>query len=737
MNMNMKKKLTLLLSSLCLLGLGNAQDNQVAVRQYPFQNPALSLDARIDDVVSRLSLDEKILQMMNDAPAVDRLGIPAYNWWSEGAHGVARFGNVTVFPQPIAMAATFDPALTEKIASAIGDEARAKFNAAVKNNNRTQYGGLTFWAPNINIFRDPRWGRGMETWGEDPFLTGTMGAAFVRGLQGDDPRFLKAAACAKHYAVHSGPEGKRHVFDAEPSKKDFFETYLPAFRMLVQDAHVEAIMCAYNRTYSEPCCGSKYMLTDILRDKWGFRGHIVTDCDAVQDIYESQHLAKDAAEASAMAVKAGVNLNCGNSFKSLKEAVERGLIAEADIDKNLKILFRTRFKLGLLDPQDAVPFNKIGAEVVNSPKHRQLAYQSALESIVLLKNNGVLPLKNTVKQLFLVGPNAADVDVMLGNYNGVSSSIITIMEGLAGKVSQGTRFEYRKGFLLDQDNKNPINYAQYEANGAEVTIVAMGISPLFEGEEGESLLSSVKSDRVDLEIPKCQIDFLKKIRENRTKPLIAVITGGSPLNLAEVMNIADAVLFVWYPGEEGGNAIADVILGNASPSGKLPITFPKSVSQLPPYEDYGMKGRTYRYMEQEPLFPFGFGLSYAKFEFSDIKVDQKEITASGSVHVSATVANKGAVESDEVVQLYLTQQIAGLQCPLYSLKGFTRVHLKAGESTKVDFTLNAEKLMVVNNDGEQMLVPGKVTITIADAAPSQRAADLGAATPVKTVVEIK
>jgi beta-glucosidase len=327
--------------------------------------------------------------------------------------------------------------------------------------------------------------------------------------------------------------------------------------------------------------------------------------------------------------------------------------------------------------------------------------------------------------------------VMLGNYNGVSSSIITIMEGLAGKVSQGTRFEYRKGFLLDQDNKNPINYAQYEANGAEVTIVAMGISPLFEGEEGESLLSSVKSDRVDLEIPKCQIDFLKKIREKRTKPLIAVITGGSPLNLAEVMNIADAVLFVWYPGEEGGNAIADVILGNASPSGKLPITFPKSVSQLPPYEDYGMKGRTYRYMEQEPLFPFGFGLSYAKFEFSDIKVDQKEITASGSVHVSATVANKGAVASDEVVQLYLTQQIAGLQCPLYSLKGFTRVHLKAGESTKVDFTLNAEKLMVVNNDGEQMLVPGKVTITIADAAPSQRAADLGAATPVKTVVEIK
>ena len=713
------------------------QEQKKSTYRYPFQDPSLDIEKRLDDLMPRMTLDEKILQMMSDAPAIDSLGIPAYNWWSEGAHGVARFGNVSVFPQPIAMAATFDEELVQQISSAIGDEARAKFNAAVKNNNRTQYGGLTFWAPNINIFRDPRWGRGMETWGEDPYLTGTLGSAFVKGLQGNDPKYLKAAACAKHYAVHSGPEGLRHVFNAEPTKKDFFETYLAAFKMLVEDAKVEAVMCAYNRTYSEPCCGSKYMLTDILRGMWGFKGHIVTDCDATDDIFRTHKVAKDAAEASAMSVKSGVNVNCGAAFKGLKEAVTRGLITEKEIDDNLRILFRTRFKLGLLDPQDAVPFNKIGSDVINCEKHRKLAYEGALKSIVLLKNNGALPLKSDLKNLFLVGPTAADIDVMLGNYNGVSSSVVTILEGITGRISQGTRFEYRKGFLIGRPNLNSINYTFWESQNSEVTIVSMGISPLFEGEEGESLLSSDKSDRKDIEIPKCQIDFLKELRSKRTKPIIVVVTGGSPLNLSEVMENADAVLFAWYPGEEGGNAVADLIFGNACPSGKLPVTFPKSVSQLPKYEDYSMKGRTYRYMEQDPLYPFGFGLSYTKFEYSNITVDKNTVTKNDSLVVSATITNKGSVESDEVIQLYVTQKIDGLECPAFSLKGYKRVHLKAGEVKQVSFVLTPAKLMIINNDGDSQLVPGKATITVAGSCPVKRAVELGAATPVQCEVEIK
>ncbi len=539
----------------------------------PWTNPSLPLDFRVNDLISRLTPEEKVYQMMNSTPAIPRLHIPAYDWWNEALHGVARSGVATIFPQPIGMAATFDDSLVHQVANAISDEARAMYNASVSKDYRNRFSGLTFWTPNINIFRDPRWGRGQETYGEDPYLTSRMGVALVRGFQGDDPRYLKVAACAKHFAVHSGPERLRHQFDAEVSMHDLWDTYLPAFHALV-NAKVEAVMCAYNRTNGEACCSNTYLLDDVLRNQWGFRGHIVSDCDAIADIYEGHHLVNSKAGAAALALQRGVNLNCGDTYLSLPDAEKQGLISQAQMDSSLAILLRTRFRLGLFDPTGSNPYDRIPESVINSAEHRALARKVAEKSIVLLSNKGVLPLSDGLKQYFLTGPNATSVDILLGNYYGVNSRLVTILEGLAGHVQPGSQLTYNQGVLLDRSNVNPIDWASGNAKGADATICVMGITGLLEGEEGESLASPTKGDRLDYNLPAAQIEYLKKLKAGNSHPVIAVVTGGSPMNLAEVQEIADAVLLVWYPGEEGGNAVADVVFGKVSPSGKLPVTFP-------------------------------------------------------------------------------------------------------------------------------------------------------------------
>jgi beta-glucosidase len=683
-----------------------------------------------------MTLEEKVSEMISSAAPIKRLQVPAYDWWSEALHGVARSGTATIFPEPIGMAATFDDSLLHQVGTAISDEARAMYNAAVAEGYRNRFGGLTFWTPNINIFRDPRWGRGQETYGEDPYLTAHMGVALIRGLQGDDPHYLKVAACAKHFAVHSGPEKLRHVFNAQVSPHDLWDTYLPAFQAMVMDAHVEAVMCAYNRTNDEACCGNTYLLQDVLRDHWGFKGHIVTDCDALEDIYKGHQLVADKEHAAALALKRGVNLNCGDTYLALTQAVKDGLVTESELDSSLAILLTTRFKLGLFDPGARNPYNHIPVSVINSPEHRALARSMAQKSLVLLKNNGVLPLKDNLSKYYLTGPNAAATDVLMGNYYGVNGNLVTILEGLASHIRPGSQMQYKQGVLLDRDNINPIDWTTGDAHNADATIVVLGISGLLEGEEGESIASPSAGDRLDYNIPGNQVDFLRKLKNGNSHPVIAVITGGSPMNLAEVQDIADAVLLVWYPGEEGGNAVADVLFGKVSPSGKLPVTFPKSLDQLPAYTDYSMKGRTYRYMDAEPLYPFGFGLSYTTFRYSDMELPAT-LHKGRPLQVTVTVSNTGRVRSDEVVELYLTHQGAGMESPLYALKGFHRINLAPGEQKRVRFTLTPAQLSLVDADGRLVQPTDKLTISVGGSLPSERSKALGAPAPVVRTIAVQ
>lgn len=696
-----------------------------------YLDPETDIDIRVKDLISQLTLEEKVSQMTNDAAAIERLNIPPYNYWNEALHGVGRSGKATVFPQAIGLAATFDEDLIFRISDAISDEARAKYNAFKSVGNHNQYAGLTFWTPNINIFRDPRWGRGQETYGEDPYLTSILGTAFVKGLQGEHPVYLKTAACAKHYAVHSGPEKLRHEFDAVIGKKDLYETYLPAFKALV-DAGVESIMCAYNSTNGEPCCANKYLLTDVLLGQWNFKGHILTDCGALVDFYsENGHgTVKTRTEAAALSLKNNVSLNCGSVYRNLTEAVEKGMVDEKEIDKMLFPVLKTRFKLGLFDPSGINPYDTIPFEVVNSKKHRELAYEAAVKSVVLLKNNGVLPLKSNLNFYYIVGPNAASIDALLGNYYGVNANMVTFLEGITDRVSPGSQVQYSPGTTLDKPNVNPIDWSSGSARWADATIVVMGLTRHIEGEEGESISSPYFGDRLDYNIPQNQIDYLRKIRGDHNNPVIAVITGGCPMNLTEVQEMADAVLFVWYPGEEGGNAVADIIFGNTSPSGRLPITFPKSLDQLPAYEDYNMQGRTYRYMTEEPMYPFGYGLSYSTFEYGAIKVSDKTIRKGENVEVSCPVTNTGNFPGEEVVQLYITDKEASVAVPLYSLKGIKRILLKPGESKEVSFEINTEMLQIIDEEGNSKLEKGEFTVYISGSLPSKRSADLGASEPV-------
>ena len=695
------------------------------------QDRMRQLEQKAHDMISQMTLEEKISQLMNETPGIPRMGIEPYDWWNEGLHGVGRDGRATVFPQPIGLGATFDPTLIQQVGDVIATEGRAKYEVARKNKNYARYTGLTFWSPNINIFRDPRWGRGMETYGEDPYLTGVLGTAYVKGMQGDDPVYLKVAACGKHYAVHSGPEGTRHSANVEPSKRDLWETYLPAFRMLVQEGKVETIMGAYNRVYGESCSGSKFLLTDVLRKKWGFKGHIVSDCGAVTDIYAGHKIAKTEAEACAIAIKAGLNVECGNTFRAMKEAIDQQLLTEQDLDNALFPLMMTRLKLGILQPDADCPYNHISESVICNEQHIELSKQAATESMVLLKNDGVLPINKDIHTLFVTGAGAADAFWLMGNYFGISNRYCTYLQGIVSKVSNGTAVNYRPGVLESTPTRNTINWAVDEAAGAEVTVIVMGNNGNLEGEEGEAI-DSESGDRTSIGIPESQMKFLRDIRALKKSGIVVVLTGGSPVDMREISQLADAVVMAWYPGQEGGYALGDLLFGDANFSGRLPVTFPVDGNLLPAFEDYSMQGRTYKYMTDNIYYPFGYGLTYGRVEYRDARVVVKDKKAT----VTVTLSNPSEWPVTEVAQVYVSAPGAGVSAPVQQLGAFQRVALPPGETCEVTLQIAPDQLMTVGEDGESRLVKGEYTFTVAGAAPSARTRELGVPM-VETKVAIK
>jgi beta-glucosidase len=828
----------------------------------PYLDTSLALDQRVDDLVSRMTLEEKVSQMMNAAPAIPRLGIPEYDWWNEALHGVA-FGVATVFPQAIGLGATFDPQLINRVSTVISEEARAKYHEAQRHGNRSRFNGLTFWSPNINIFRDPRWGRGQETYGEDPYLTSRLGVEFVKGLQGNDPKYLKVVSTPKHYAVHSGPEPERHRFDAAISERDLRETYLPAFKATVTEGHAGSVMCSYNRVNGEPACANRHLLGDLLRGEWGFGGYVVSDCGAITDIYQRHQFVKTAEEASALAVKRGTDLECGDTYKSVVNAVKQGLIAESEIDRSLKRLFTARFRLGMFDPPELVPYAHIPFSANDSAEHRQLALEAARESIVLLKNeNNTLPLRKDLKSIAVIGPNADDVPVLLGNYNGQPSRATTPLAGIRSHVSPGTKVihaigttltevsvvpvpgsvlrepggkpglsaeyfanrnlegtpalkrvdesvnfdwgmgtpapelpadnfsarwtgkltpaisgKYRFGAIADDgvriylDGKliaedwtehapttvtaevtlqagksyevkmeyyesqigavarlvwqppvvtnagSPYADAVKVAKAADTVVLVLGLSSKLEGEE-----MTVREpgffggDRTDIKLPARQEALLQAVAATG-KPIVLVLLSGSALAVNWADTHVAAIVQAWYPGEEGGAAIADVLFGDYNPAGRLPVTFYKSVDQLPPFESYAMEGRTYRFFNGPPLYPFGHGLSYTHFKYSGFTVSSPRVSPIDSVTVSATVENSGSREGDEVVQVYVTDVAASVRVPIRSLAGVERVHLQPGERRVVSFKIDPRQLAVITNDGRMVVEPGEFRVTIGGKQP--------------------
>ncbi|MDV7187162.1 glycoside hydrolase family 3 C-terminal domain-containing protein [Lutibacter sp. TH_r2] len=703
----------------------NAQDID-----FSFQDTSLSIEKRVDILVSQMTLEEKVGQLVNSAPSIPRLNVPDYDWWNEALHGIARNGKATIFPQGIGLGATFDPVLAKKVASAISDEARAKYKVSQSMGNHSRYSGLTFWTPNVNIFRDPRWGRGQETYGEDPFLMSKIGVAFVSGLQGDDDKYLKTAACAKHFAVHSGPENVRHTFNAEPTKQDLYETYFPAFEALVKDAKVEGVMAAYNAVYGKPAAASPYLLKEILRDTWGFDGYITSDCGAVGGIAYKMKYVKTGVEAAAVAINAGTNLNCGSTFKHVQEAMNKGLVTEELINKRTKQLFKTRFRLGMFDKDDKNPYSKIGKEEIHSEEHVQLALETAEKSIVLLKNkNNILPLPKDIKVPYVTGPFANSGDMLMGSYYGVSSNLVTILEGITDIVSLGTSLNYRSGALPFHKNINPKNYAPVVASMSDVTICVVGLTADREGEEVDAIASQDIGDKADLKLPENQVNYVKEIAKQKKGPLVLVVASGSPISLEGIEEDCDAILQIWYPGEQGGNAVARILFGDVSPSGHLPITFPKSIAQLPAYDDYSMQGRTYKYMTEEPMFPFGFGLTYSKTEIKNLTLNKEKLKSKDELNVSVEVSNIGDFDIDEVVQLYISPVKNDENLPNTSLKGFQRISLKKGETKTINFTIKAKDLKVINVEGEKVWRKGAYKVIVGNSSPSKLSEKLGAATP--------
>ena len=807
-----------------------------------------------------MTLDEKISQMMYESPAVERLGIPSYNWWNEGLHGLARAGGATVFPQAIGLAATWNPELMHRVATAISDEARAKHHEAIRLGIRTIYSGLTYWSPNINLFRDPRWGRGQETYGEDPYLTALMGVTFVNGIQGDDPDYLKLVATPKHYAVHSGPEPDRHHFNAQISEREMRDFYLFAFEACIKEAKAASIMGAYNRVNGEPACANSTLLEKILREEWGFEGYVVSDCGAIYDIYFHHKVVETAAGAAALAVKNGCDLECGVVYGALKEAVELGLITETELDSALERLMTARFRLGMFDPVEQVPYAQIPCEVINSPEHQSLALQAARESIVLLKNeNNLLPLGKEIRSIAVIGPNADDPVVMLGNYNGTPFKMMSPFEAIRNRVSPGTKVVHAQGceitrwmpplqvipsaylrpstsseefglrgiyfagenfegvaassrldpeinfvwvdttpvsgqwgsrfcarwegilippisgqyklgangcssykLYLDGDllvksesihhplrkakevtlesrraypirlevvNKGldpqihllwspPVHDYESEALGAardaDVVVMVMGLSAYLEGEE-MSMDPKIKGfkggDRTTIQLPETQESLLKKIHA-LGKPIVLVLMNGSALAITWADEHIPAILEAWYPGQAGGEAIADVLFGETNPGGKLPVTFYRSTNDLPLFDDYRPEGHTYQYFRGTPLYPFGFGLSYTSFEIGNLQVDRKTVQAGESISIGVEITNTGSRAGDEVIQVYACHQTPSVPRPIKELKGFRRVSLQPNETKTVKFTLNANQFGFHNDDLEFVLEPGTIRLML-------------------------
>ena len=833
-----------------------------------YLDPSQPIDARVDDLIHRMTLEQKASQLVNQARAIPDLQVPAYDWWSEALHGVANAGTATVFPEPIGLAATFDDPLIHEMAIVIGTEARAKHNQAVRAGHSNIMEGLDFWSPNINIFRDPRWGRGQETYGEDPFLTGRLGVAFVTGLQGDDPKYLRVISTPKHYAVHSGPEPTRHSIDVQVSKHDMEDTYLPAFRAAVTQGKAESVMCAYNRVDGEPACASTFLLQDTLRGAWKFKGYVVSDCDAIVDIFEGHHYTKSQAEAAAVALKTGMDNECADFFTIAKDnhdyqpfidAVKQGLLTEADIDRSLKRLFTARMRLGMFDPPETVPYANTPDSEIDSAEHRELALKTARESMVLLKNDGVLPLSTNTKKILVVGPLAESTSVLHGNYSGTASHAVTALEGIrkqfsAAKVTflpgtnflrepqviatqvlssedgkPGLRGEYFAGDLTGSpqitrtdpyvdlqlvhpdihalpmpdnmkdfsvrwtgfltpnqtgtyqigligsmqrlwlDGKlivddailhdpnpqlatvdltkghrypvkiewlaggrttklvwlpisaDPIVEAASAARDADVVVAVVGITSKLEGEEMKVDVPGFRGgDRTSLNLPEEEEALLGALKASG-KPLIVVLMNGSALAVNWANDHANAILDAWYSGEEGGTAIAQTLAGENNPAGRLPVTFYKGTEQLPDFEDYAMKDRTYRYFTKEPLYPFGHGLSYSSFEYSGLKLSNPELQAGNPLEVEVDVKNTSKRVGDEVVQLYISfPRLAG--APLRALRGFTRVHLGAGEQQHVKLSLAPRDLSYVDEAGDRLVGAGDYVITVGGGQPGTRAA---------------
>ena len=703
-----------------------SQDNIVDF--YDPSDEVLSFfEKKAEKLISEMTIEEKASQMVHSSRPIQRLNIEKYNWWNEALHGVARSAKATVFPQAIAMAATFDTILIKNVGEAISDEARAIHNIFRQKNMKNEYTGLTFWSPNINIFRDPRWGRGHETYGEDPYLTSVIGRAFVKGMQGNDKKYLKVAACAKHFAVHSGPENERHSFNAQVSKKDLYETYLPAFKSLV-DVNVDAIMCAYNRTNNNPCCGSNELIENILRESWNFKGHVVSDCGAIFDINNNHSFTKSDLESVAYAVKGGVDLNCGSMYNLIPDAIKAELLSEKDVDKSLKRLLMTRLKLGTIGNVDDNPYSNIQPDIINSKKHKNLAKEVAVKSIVLLKNkNNLLPLKKEINTLFITGPNAANTNTLLGNYHGLSSEIVTPLEGIVGQISKGTMVRYKMGVGINDQQTNRTEWSASLAGSSDATIAIMGISALMEGEEGAAISSNANGDRSGIDLPKTQINYIKTLRNKAgSKPIILVLNSGSALNLSEVEPYVDAIIYAWYLGEQGGNAIAEIIFGDSNPSGKLPFTIPRSTDQLPDYKDYSMKNRTYRYIQYIPMYPFGFGLSYSPIKFSDLNFSDDIFKIGNSMTASLQVENISDKYTEQVIQMYITQPDSNYLNPKFSLKQFKRIFLGPREKKIITFLLTSQMLESFDVNGNSKLQTGTYKITIGNSSPGIRSKQLGA-----------
>ena len=692
-----------------------------------YQDESLSFKERAKALVAEMTLEEKVFQTLHWAAAIERLDIKAYNWWNEALHGVARAGVATVFPQAIGLAAAFDEDMMEEVGDHVSTEGRAKFNMQQKYGDTDIYKGLTFWAPNVNIFRDPRWGRGHETYGEDPYLTSRLGVRFIEGMQGKDEKYLKVAACAKHFAVHSGPEDVRHSFNAEVSKQDLYETYLPAFKACVTEAKVETVMGAYNRTNGEACCGSKTLLQDILRDEWGFDGHVTSDCWAIKDFHEGHGLTTSPVESVALAMNNGCDLNCGHIYVNLLEAVKQGLVTEETLTRAVERLYVSKMRLGIFDDPEHVPYNTIDYSVVDSKEQKEFNLAVAKKTLCLLKNEGaVLPLdKSKLKTVGVIGPNANNRKALIGNYEGTASEYITVLEGIQEYLGDDVRVRYSDGCHLFKNKisglgreNDRIAEVRAVCDESDVVIAVMGLDSGLEGEEGDQGNEFASGDKPNLELPGLQNAVLQTIYESG-KPVVLVLLSGSALAFPWAEEHIPAIVQAWYPGAQGGRAVAQMLFGEYAPEGKLPVTFYRSSEELPAFTDYAMKGRTYRYMENEALYPFGYGLSYTDFALKNVSVSGDEIAKGGSITVKATLANVGDYDGAETVQVYVKAKNVK-NAPWFQLKGLKKVRVAKGAEETVELTLKDEAFALYDEDAAFVLNEGAYEVFVGTSQPDNR-----------------